>query len=175
MCRCWSAGTHTLSYRVQNEDPFACWELDKQRQTCCQAFLSGSRSPGPRGPQIPNLPPNKTCNSLAGWMTQLGGFGCSSVLAIMKWHFEMAAAAVAAVSMSWTSALHLASLRVALFVYCRFLMSVTFFPMARLVACGLSPEMYLRATPFIKTLNTKYMACVIVICRVSGLLARRDP
>lgn len=67
----------------------------------------------------------------------------------------------------------------AVFVYCRGPMPRCPMPMPMPVACGLMPvasppEMYLRATPFIKTLNTKYMACVIVIRAVSGPQSRRE-
>lgn len=105
----------------RNEDPFACWELDKQRQTCCQAFLPFPWDLGSKfSPFEFQVPSPKPATPWPDGMTQLGGFGPprSLVLAIMKWHFEMAAAAGgAAVSMSWTTALHFASLRVALFVY----------------------------------------------------------
>lgn len=131
----------------RNEDPFACWELDKQRQTCCQAFLPFPWDLGSKfSPFEFQVPSPKPATPWPDGMTQLGGFGPprSLVLAIMKWHFEMAAAAGgAAVSMSWTTALHFASCALhCLFIEgsrCRVTMPLSQCSLAWPLACGLSP------------------------------------
>lgn len=91
------------------------------------------------------------------------------VCGIMKCHFEMAAAATAATAAAAAAETATATcpaqlpvssfsslLLLLLFVYCLWLSLL-------LSRCPGTLEMYLRATPFIKTLNARYMACVIVI------------
>lgn len=81
------------------------------------------------------------------------------ICGIMKCHFEMAAAATGTATCPAQLPVFSSSLLL-LFVYCLWL---SLFLLLLLSRCPGTLEMYLTATPFIKTLNTRYMACVIVI------------
>lgn len=170
----------------RNEDPFACWELDKQRQTCCQAFLPFPWDLGSKfSPLRVSSSKSETCNSLARWNDSARWLWPAAFFGLG--HNEMAFRN--GCCCWWCCCFHVLNYCAPLRLPARCTVCLLRVPDAGLpcpypnapwpgllpVACRLSPEMYLPATPFIKTLNTKYMACVIVIRRVSGPLVRPNP
>lgn len=118
-------------------------------------------------PAQPPSPTTSTFTSNSFWQRVAKMTQPVRICGIMKCHFEMAAAATAATAATATATCP-AQLPVSSFSSLLLLLFVCSLSVAVDVSVAVSRcpgtlEMYLTATPFIKTLNTRYMACVIVI------------